>query len=252
MGKINKQRIETLLSFLEENKEHFFLIGGHAAAIHFERIGLEFRTTKDFDIVLTSKIDNSSFSLQLSKMLIEGGYENKYRNERKTAYRFENPKSNAFPKIIEFFVEEGVFPESLDRRFVKLEIQVNEEKISAIVLDKDVFEFSKRHIEIIDGLPVVEVKALIALKALAFFNNKKLFEKNLVEQDDYQKHRKDIIRLLSIVTDDSALNDLPDTLLAPLRAFVPVLEESKSIARSYSIELKAVLDVYRNIFNINS
>ena len=126
------------------------------------------------------------------------------------------------------------------------------EKVSAIVLDKDVFEFSKRHIEIIDGLPVVEIKALIALKALAFFNNKKLFEKNLVEQDDYQKHRKDIIRLLSIVTDDSALNDLPDTLLAPLRAFVPVLEESKSIARSYSIELKAILDVYRNIFNINS
>lgn len=96
MGKINKQSIETLLSFLGKNKEHFFLIGGHAAAIHFGKIGLEFRATKDFDIVLASKIDDSSFSLQLSKMLIEGGYENKYTNERKTAYRFENPKSNYY------------------------------------------------------------------------------------------------------------------------------------------------------------
>ena len=32
---------------------------------------------------------------------------------------------------------------------------------------------------------------------------------------------------------------------------IEVLEESKSIARSYSIELKAILDVYRNIFNIS-
>lgn len=250
MGKINKQQIETLLSFLGENNDRFFLIGGHAVAIHLEKIGLTFRATKDFDIVLITKIDDSSFSKQLEKMLINGEYKNKYRNDKKTAYRFESPVSNAYPKIIEFFVEEGQFPESLDRRLAKLDIEVNEGMISAIVLDKEVFEFAKRHVVIVDRLPVVDINGLIALKTLAYFKNKDLHEQSFVDENDYQKHRKDIIRLISIVQNKEPIYDLPESLLKPVNDFIKVLKESESAAKEYRVNLKDLIEIYKTIFTI--
>ena len=196
--KINQVHIEKLLSFLHDNKDSYFVIGGHAAAVHFENAGLEFRITKDFDIVLVTKLDDSDFSKQIAKFLIEGGYENRYRNEKKTAYRFENPKSADFPMIIEFFVEEGKFPESLDKRLAKLDIEVNEEKISAIVLNSDVYEFAKRHVIYDYDLPIVDKKCLIALKSYAYFQNLELYNEKKVKSDDYLKHKK---RRFQIVND---------------------------------------------------
>lgn len=250
MGKISKQQIDTLLSFLGENNDHFFLIGGHAVAIHLEKLGLTFRATKDFDIVLITKINDSSFSKQLEKMLISGEYKNKFRNNKKTAYRFENPISNAYPKIIEFFVEEGQFPESLDKRLAKLNIEVHEDMISAIVLDKDVFEFAKRHVVIVDRLPVVEINGLIALKTLAYFKNRNLYEQDLVDENDYQKHRKDIIRLLSVVQNKEPINDLPESLSKLAKDFVNILKESTSTAKEYNVNLKDLIEIYKVIFDV--
>lgn len=238
------------MSFLGNNKDCFFLIGGHAVAIHLDKIGQEFRSTKDFDIVLVTKIDNSSFSKQLEKMLVDGNYSNKFRNNRKTAYRFENPKSNVFPRIIEFFVEEDQFPESLDRRLAKLNIEVKEDKISAIVLNKDAFEFAKRHVIIADGLPVVDVSGLIVLKIFAYFQNKELHGQGKVDENDYQKHRKDIIRLLSIVKDRKQINDLPESLLSLINEFISVLKGCGPTAKEYHVNLKDLIKAYKTLFNI--
>ena len=247
---INKKNIERLVSFLSENKESYFVIGGNAAAIHFENVGLSFRATEDFDIVLVTKIDNSDFSNQIGKFLIEGGYENKYRNEKKTAYRFEKPKSPEYPRVIEFFAKEGEFPESLDKRLAKVDIEVNEEKISAIVLDSDVYEFAKSHVVYDYDLPIVDIKGLIALKTLAYFKNLELYEQKLVDKDDYAKHRKDIFRLLTIVADLEPLENIPECLKKSLQEFLTILEKSQDLARSYRTGLEDVVDRYKKIANL--
>lgn len=51
--------------------------------MHFGKAGLEFMATKDFDIVLVTKVNDLDFSKQIAQFLVEGGYENKYRNKRK-------------------------------------------------------------------------------------------------------------------------------------------------------------------------
>lgn len=245
--KINQLHIQKLLQFLHDNKDSYFVIGGHAAAIHFENVGLEFRTTKDFDIVLVTKLDNSDFSKQIAKFLIEGGYENRYRNEKKTAYRFENPKSPEFPKIIEFFVEEGKFPESLDKRFASLDIVVNEEKMSAIVLDNDIFEFAKKHVVMNYDLPIVDIKGLIALKSFAYFKNLELFNLGLVKKDDYLKHRKDVFRLLTILADSEPISDIPEILKKSMLDFLSILEQASDLSHEYKVNLKTVVETYKKI-----
>ena len=244
---VNKNSIEKLVSFLGENKESYFVIGGNAAALHFESVGLSFRATEDFDIVLVTKIDNSDFASQIAKFLIEGGYENKYRNEKKTAYRFEKPKSPNYPKVIEFFVKEGEFPESLDKRLAKVGIEVNEEKISAIVLDSDVYEFAKSHVIYDYDLPVVDIKGLIALKTLAYFKNLELHKQGFVDSDDYIKHKKDVFRLLTIITDSEPLEDLPEILQKSLYEYLPILEKSNDLARNYKANLKNIVERYKII-----
>ena len=244
---INKRNIETLVSFLGDNKESYFLIGGNAVAMHLDKLGTGFRRTEDFDIVLITKIDNSSFSKRIADLLIKGGYENKYRNEKKTAYRFEKPKSAGYPKVIEFFTKEGEFPQSLDNRFAKLNIEVDEEKISAIVLDSDVYEFAKRHVVYDYVLPIVDIKGLIALKSLAYFKNLELFNQKLVDSNDYAKHRKDIYRLLMILTDFEPIKDLPESLKTTLNSFLSVLEKSNDLAISYKTNLNEVVNVYKRI-----
>jgi len=87
---VNKNSIEKLVSFLGENKESYFVIGGNAAALHFENVGLSFRATEDFDIVLVTKIDNSDFASQIAKFLIEGGYETNIETKRKLCIDLKN------------------------------------------------------------------------------------------------------------------------------------------------------------------
>ena len=215
--------------------------------MHFEKAGLEFRATKDFDIVLVTKVDDSDFSKQIAQFLVEGGYENKYRNEKKTAYRFENPKSPDYPKVIEFFVEEGKFPQSLDKRLAKLNIEVNEEKISAIVLDSEIFEFAQRHIMYDYDLPIVDIKGLIVLKAFAFFKNRDLYKQGLVTGDDYLKHRRDVFRLLTILDNDDAIDDLPELLVKALSDFLPLLKETKDLAKDYHASVDSVVNRFIKI-----
>ena len=251
MAKINRLAIDTLLSFLQNNSGSYFLIGGHALALHFERLGLEARVTKDFDIVLITQVDDSSFTKNLSDYIIAGKYRNRYKNEKKTAYRFEDPESPGFPKEIEFFAEEGKFPQSLDNHLAKLDIEVNQEKISAIVLNKEVYEFAKRHIEIVDRLPIVDIEGLIGLKVIAYLENKKLYDLGNVDSNKYKKHRKDIFRLLTILnTDSSPIEDVPEMIKEKANEFLPVLESAKDLAKEYSVKLETVVNLYKKIFSL--
>lgn len=250
MAKINRMCIEVLLSFLQNNNDCYFLIGGHAVALQFERIKQESRTTKDFDIVLVTEANDSIFSEQLAKYISSGGYKNKYKNEKKTAYRFEEPEKAGYPNEIEFFAEEGKFPQSLDNHLAKLNIEINEERISAIVLNKEVYEFAKRHVEIVDGLPVVDIKGLIGLKALAYLENKRLYDEGSVTSDKYKKHRKDLFGLITILNDDSPISDVPEIIKERAKEFLLVLETAKDLAKDYGVSIDNVVNLFKKLFDI--
>lgn len=227
----------TLQKFLGKHKDNYFIIGSHAAAYNLSLQGLTFRVTRDYDIVIISEVSNDEFAKDLTELLETGGYQFGYKadSKKRVAYRFESPKNGDYPEIIEFFVKDGANVQSIDNRFAKLNIAVDEEKISAMVLNKEIYDFSKNHVVEINDLMFVDKPCLISLKSYAYFENRKLYDEGKVKSDDYKKHSRDILRILGSFAENEIvlINDLPDILKQSLLDIIPILISSNAQLKSY-------------------
>ena len=58
--------LEKFKEFFEDYGNNYVLIGGTACSIIFDEIGLDFRATKDLDIVLIIENLNDDFANQIS------------------------------------------------------------------------------------------------------------------------------------------------------------------------------------------
>ena len=239
----------TLERFLGQHKDSYFIIGGHAVENHLQLQSLGFRVTRDYDIVIVSEVQDNSFAIDLAKLLESGGYQFGYRNndQKHIAYRFESPSCEDYPDIIEFFVREGAKITSLDKRFAKLNIVVNQERISAMVLHPDIYDFALRHVEEIHGLMFVDKYALIALKAYAYFENLTLNQQGKVSSEDYKKHARDILYLLGLFTPSeiTTIHDLPEILKAPLAKIASVLISPSKRLRDFRLDKEFVVETFR-------
>lgn len=92
-------------------KEHFeaftdqyALIGGTACFLSMDKVGLDFRATKDLDIVLWVEALDQSFVAAFWEFIRQGQYRNQRKGEdRKLFYRFDNPVDDSFPIMLELF-----------------------------------------------------------------------------------------------------------------------------------------------------
>ena len=248
---INTSVMNTLQKFLGKHKDSYFIIGGHAAAYNLSLQGLTFRVTRDYDIVIVSEVNDDIFASDLAGLLEDGGYQFGYKadSKKRIAYRFESPSNDNYPEIIEFFVKEGTYVQSIDERFAKLNIVVDEEKISAMVLDKDIYAFSKNHVIEINDLMFVDKQCLIALKSYAYFENLRLYKEGKVKSDDYKKHARDILRIIGSFTENeiAKIDDLPDILKNSLSDIVTVLISSNSQLKAYGLTKEFVVGLFKTL-----
>src|SRR5438552_12677579 len=90
----------------------FILIGGAACDEWFAAEGLEFRATKDLDIVLIIEVLDSAFVEAVRAFVEEGKYEIQERSEGTPILcRFAKPKNEKFPAALELFSRK---PEGID------------------------------------------------------------------------------------------------------------------------------------------
>jgi len=84
--------------------DKFVLIGGTACSVCFEQQGLEFRATKDLDIVLLIDVLDARFVERLWDFIRAAGYEIKERNDgTPELFRFSKPAVTGYPVQLEFF-----------------------------------------------------------------------------------------------------------------------------------------------------
>lgn len=243
--------VEKVLLHLNKHPDCYVIIGGIATKTILEEKGFASRETKDFDIVLLADSTKKEFAEDITNLLKEGKYKNGFSNEKKICYRFEKPETNGYPKIIELFSVDN--NDSLHHYLQKIDIVIDEERLSAIVLEKDVFDFIKsRRIISSDGLPVVDPLGLIVLKAHAYFKNLKLYQEGKIKgKTNYLKHRNDIINLLLSLNGDEKAIALPEKLKIDCSNFVKVLASSsqayKSIAH-FGIPLNDLVKLFYRLF----
>jgi hypothetical protein len=87
-----------------EYTDRYVLIGGTACDLAMNAAGMEFRSTKDLDIVLRVESLDRMFVAAFWEFIRAGKYELQQKETgSKQYYRFERPLSRSFPFMLELF-----------------------------------------------------------------------------------------------------------------------------------------------------
>lgn len=189
--------------------DQYVLIGGTAATLAMNEVGLEFRATKDLDIVLHIEVLNPAFGTAFWAFIERGSYEIRQVSDtgRPVLYRFQKPTSAGFPAMLELFcrLPAGV-QLAEDARLTPIPFDEAVASLSAILLDDDYYAFIVEGRREIDGLPWIGAGQLIPLKARAWLDlSTRKAEGQNVDGKDIRKHANDVIRLSQLLAPDSRI-----------------------------------------------
>ena len=223
--------VKGLEVFRERFRQHegsFVLIGGAACHEWFAAEGLEFRPTKDLDIVLIVEVLDPSFVAAIRAFVSDGGYEIRRRtSDQPILYRFAKPTADQFPAQLEFFSRrpDGRLLHS-DQDIIPIASGMERHSLSAILLEDDYYALIQDHQTSRDGLPVVTAAALIPLKACAWLNLSSLkAQGEHIDSREMNKHRNDVFALASTLPGTPG-PQLPPSILADLSRFIGEFSET--------------------------
>ncbi|MBI3102185.1 MAG: hypothetical protein HYY98_11615 [Burkholderiales bacterium] len=241
--------------------EQYVLIGGTAASLTMEDAGLEFRATKDLDVVLHVEALTPAFGVAFWKFVEEGGYEIRQASDtgKPIFYRFQKPADDRFPAMVELFARapDG-FPLADGSQLTPIPLDEAVSSLSAILLDEVYYAFIMAGRREVDGLPWIGEDRLIPLKAVAWLELTARKEQGAkVDAKDVRKHLNDVLRLSQLLAPPARipidtkigvdmtrflLAIAADTSIDPKAlqlGNVAVTELVARIAQAYEIELPA-------------
>lgn len=208
-----------------EFEDSFVLIGGAACDEWFASLGLDFRATKDLDIVLLIEVLDARAVRVLRTFVAEGGYGIRKRTTGSPVlYRFEKPTRADFPFMLELFSRK---PDGLelgeDQGITPIPAGADHHSLSAILVDDDYYSLIQTHKIIRDRLPFATATSLIPLKARAWLElTKRKAEGQDMDSRDIAKHRSDVFRLAGTLPGEAGPQLAPaiiDDLIRFLHSF---------------------------------
>src|SRR5690348_10205056 len=96
--------LELFKTHFQGYSDQYVLIGGTACTILMDRAGLEFRATRDLDMVLYVEALKPEFLKAFWEFIKSGGYQQRQESTgKKVFYRFSHPSKIQYPIMIELF-----------------------------------------------------------------------------------------------------------------------------------------------------
>ena len=227
-----------MVTGIDKFREHFAahegqyaIIGGTACDLLFDAAGLNFRATRDIDMVLCVEVVDAEFGRALRAFLDAGGYQARERSDgRREFYRFHRPTDPNFPFMIEIFARRPVdldLPE--DAIYTRIPVDQDIVSLSAILLNDAYFEALQKAKHQIDGVTILDETLLIPFKALAVLDLTTQSEEGAnVHRKDIRKHRNDVFRLAQLLPEEARIA-LPEPVRRDLRAFVELARADESL-----------------------
>lgn len=221
---------------LDRFREHFagfndryVLIGGTAATMTMEEAGLEFRGTKDLDILLVVEALDAAFGERMWQFVKQGGYEiRQASNGNPRFYRFEKPADATYPHMIELFsrrLDDLALGD--DAHLTPLPMDGTVSSLSAILLDDDYYEFVMEGRRQSEELAWIEADRLIPLKASAWLDlSARAAAGGQVDGRDIRKHLHDVFRLSQLLAGEQRIT-LPEKVSQQLAEFLAHADEEK-------------------------
>ena len=194
--------IDSFKEWFKGSEEQYAIIGGTACDILMTEDGLDFRATKDIDLVLIIEAVDANFGKKFWEYVKQAGYEHCNKSSGVPQfYRFSHPVSNQYPAMIELFtrrLDAIQLPE--DAVLTPLPMDEDISSLSAILLDDDYYEFLKQGKVTVDGVTVLDAAYLIPFKAKAWMDltNRKAAGEH-VDNKNIKKHKNDVFRLTELI-----------------------------------------------------
>lgn len=217
--------LELFRDRMEACKHQYVLIGGSACALHFEEAGLDFRSTRDLDVVLCVETLDKKFTNELWAFIRDGGYALvEQANDRPCLFRFKDPTSEMYPEIIELFSRR---PEAITvpqgQRIIRVMVGEDDASLSAIMLDDAYYAWMQEGRMEVQGVSTVAPEFLMVLKAKAYLGLQAARERGERAQAKHiRKHRMDVFRLFTLLPVGARVA-LPQALMEDFGVFLDVV-----------------------------
>lgn len=238
-------------------EEQYIIIGGTACDLLMENVELEFRATKDIDIVLIVEAMTSEFGRKFWDYVKEGEYEHKNKSTGNPQfYRFVSPKSKEYPYMIEVFSRK---PDTivLDGEATITPLPIDEEisSLSAILLNEEYYNLLKNGQVMIDGIPVLREECIIPFKAKAWLDLRERKAKGEhVDSKNIKKHKNDVFRLAQLITNQTR-KTLDDIIAKDMKLFLQEMQKEPFDLKSLDIrttDFKSAVNLLYQCYGIES
>lgn len=208
-------------------EDQYAIIGGTACDLLMSEDGMDFRATKDIDLVLIVEAITQDFGRQFWQFVKDAGYEHRNKSTGLPQfYRFSHPSAAGYPFMIELFSRRSeaiILPE--DAVLTPLPMEDDVSSLSAILLDDDYYELVRSGSVVVDGVNVLDAAYLIPFKAKAWLDlTQKKASGQSVDSKNIRKHKNDVFRLSALLTQQSNVV-VTESVLADLRAFLVAMQE---------------------------
>ena len=208
-------------------EEQYAIIGGTACDLLMSEEGMDFRATKDIDLVLIVEAITPDFGRRFWQFVQEAGYEHCNKSTGLPQfYRFSHPTSAGYPFMIELFsrrAEAIALPENAVLTPLPMDDDIS--SLSAILLDDDYYQLVRSGTTVVDGINVLDAAYLIPFKAKAWLDlTQKKASGQSVDSKNIRKHKNDVFRLSALLTQQAQVA-VSDSVLADLRAFLTAMRD---------------------------
>ena len=186
------------------HEDQYAIIGGAACDLLFGSAGLDFRATRDIDMVLCVEVVDVAFARAFKAFLDAGGYRARERSGgTKEFYRFHRPTDRSFPYMIELFSRRpGTIDLPEDAVLTPIPVEDDVISLSAILLEDSYYKALQSARQSIQGIAIIDETLLIPFKARAFFDlTARVQAGGNVDSRNIRKHRNDVFRLVQLLAD---------------------------------------------------
>lgn len=219
--------IERFKEWFRGYENHYAIIGGTACDLLMHEDGLEFRGTKDIDLVLIVEAMTPEFGSRFWEFVRSAGYEHRHRSTgQQQFYRFTKPLQRDYPYMIELFSRK---PDSiqLPTETVLTPLPVDEDisSLSAILLDDDYYQLLRSGTTSIDGVTVLNAAFLIPFKAKAWLDlTQRKAAGEEVDSRNIRKHKNDVFRLFALLSPNTKVT-VSQAIQEDMRRFLTAMQD---------------------------
>jgi len=244
--------LDLFRDYFQGDQDKYVLIGGAACYLAMDEVGLDFRATKDLDIVLCVESMDANFANKFWGFVREGQYESQQKSTgKKQFYRFMKPKNPAFPYMLELFSRQpdGVLLEG-DTHLTPLPVDANASSLSAILMDDHYYRLLLEGRKEIDDVCVLQPGLIIVFKAKAWLDlTERRKAGEAVKGSDIKKHKNDVFRLFQLLSPANRI-DIPDEIKEDMRQFVEAVRLEAPNLRDLNIRGTTTEDAFSAFMEI--